>query len=80
MVGVPDSFIIKINGQQYQQNKCDITFSLSKGNDGVVEGVTGSQHAKEQDGTENRTDRFSNVMQSEIYMYVQVAQCRIDVC
>ena len=58
VVGVPDSFVIEINGQQYHQNKCDITFSPPKGNDGVVEGATGNQPAKEQDGTENRTDRL----------------------
>ena len=58
VVGVPDSFIIEINGQQYRQNKRDITFSPPRGNDGVVEGATGSQHAEEQDGTENRTDRL----------------------
>ena len=58
VVGVPDSFVIKINGQQYRQNKCDITFSPPKGDDGVVEGATGSQHAKEQDGTGKRTDRL----------------------
>ena len=57
VIGVPDSIIVEINGQQYPQNKCDITFSPPKGNDGVVEGTTGSQHAKEQDVTENRTDR-----------------------
>ena len=55
VVGVPDSFIVEINGQQYQQNKCGITFSLPRGDDGVVEGATGSQHAGEQDGTKNRT-------------------------
>ena len=58
VIGVPDSFVIKINGQQYQQNKHDITFSPRRGNDSVVEGATGSQHAKEQDGTKNRTDRL----------------------
>ena len=57
VVGVPDSFFSEINGQQYQQNKCDITFSPPKG-DNDVEGATSSQHAKEQDGTENRTDRL----------------------
>ena len=58
VVGVPDSFVVEINGQQYQRNKCDITFSPPRGDDGVVEGATGSQHAEEQDGTENRTDRL----------------------
>ena len=58
MVEVPDSFIVEINGQQYQQNKCDITFSPPKGDDGAVGGATGSQHAEEQDGTENRSDRL----------------------
>ena len=54
VIGVPDSFVVKINGQQYQQNKCDITFSPPRGDDDVG-GATGSQHAaKEQDGTENR--------------------------
>ena len=59
VVGVPDSFIVEINGQQYQQNKCDITFSppRGEGNDDVV-GATGSQHAEEQDGIKNRTDRL----------------------
>ena len=53
MVGVPDSFIIKINGQEYRRNKCNLTFSplRGEGNDGVVD-------AEEQDGTENRTDRL----------------------
>ena len=58
MVGVPDSFVIEINGQQYGQNKHDITFSPPRGDGGIVEGAPGSQHAKEQDGTENRTDRL----------------------
>ena len=58
VVGVPDSFVIEINGQQYRQNKHYITFSPPKGDDGVVEGATGNQHAEEQDGTENRTDRL----------------------
>ena len=58
MVGVPDSFVVDINGQQYRRNKCDITFSPPKGNDGVVGGATGNQHAKEQVGTENKTDRL----------------------
>ena len=56
VVGVPDSFIVEINGQQYQQNKCDITFSPPRGDDGDVGGTTGNQHAKEQE--ENRTDRL----------------------
>ena len=59
VVGVPDSFVIEINdGQQYPRNKRDITFSPPRGNDGAVGGTTGSQHAKEQDGTESRTDRL----------------------
>ena len=58
VVGVPDSFVIKINGQQYQRNKCDITFSPPRGDDGAVGGTTVSQHAEEQDGTESRTDRL----------------------
>ena len=57
MVGVPDSFVVEINGQQYRRNKCDITFSPPKGDDSVVGDATGSQHAKEQVGTENKTDR-----------------------
>ena len=58
VVGVPDSFVIEINGQQYRWNKCDITFSPPRDDDDVV-GATGSQHAaEEQDGTENRTDRL----------------------
>ena len=53
VVGVPDSFVIEINGQEYQQNKCNITFSPPRGDDDVV-GATGSEHAaEEQDGTEN---------------------------
>ena len=55
VVGVPDSFIVKINGQQYQRNKCNLTFSpprgKGKGDDGVVD-------AEEQNGTKNRTDRL----------------------
>ena len=35
-----------------------ITFNSPRGNDGAVGGATGSQHAEEQDGTENRTDRL----------------------
>ena len=58
MVGVPDSFIVQINSQQYQCNKCDVTFILPRGDDSVVEGATGSQHAEEQDETENRADRL----------------------
>ena len=52
VVGVPDSFIVKINGQQYRQNKHDLTFSppRGEGNDGVDD--------EEQDGTENKTDRL----------------------
>ena len=55
---VPVSFVIEINSQQYWQNKCDITFSPPRGNNSAVGGTTGSQHAKEQDGTESRTDRL----------------------
>ena len=59
VVRVPDSFIIEINdGQQYQRNKHDITFSPPRGDDGAVGGTIGSQHAEEQDGTEIRTDRL----------------------
>ena len=58
VVGVPDSFVVEISGQQYRRNKCDITFSLPKGNDSVAGGVTGNQHAEEQVGTENKTDRL----------------------
>ena len=58
VVGVPDSFVVEINGQQYRRNKCDITFSTAKGDDHVVGGATGSQHAEEQVGTENKTDRL----------------------
>ena len=59
VVCVPDSFTVEINGQQYQQNKCDLTFSppRDEGKDDVV-GATGNQHAEEQDGTKNRTDRL----------------------
>ena len=56
VVGVPDSFIVEINdGQQYQRNKCDITFSPPRGDDGDVGSATGNQPAEEQE--ENRTDR-----------------------
>ena len=59
VVGVPDSFIIEINGQQHRQNKRDITFSPPRGEgDDDVVGATGSQHAEEQDGTENGIDRL----------------------
>ena len=58
VLGVPDSFVIEINGQQYQQNKCDITFSPSRGDESAVGGTIGSKHAEEQDGTESRTDRL----------------------
>ena len=47
VLGVPDSFVIEISSQQYQQNKHDITFSLPRGDDDVV-GATGSQHAAEE--------------------------------
>ena len=56
VVVAPDSFVIKINGQQYQRNKCDITFSPPRGNDGDTGGTTGNQHAEEQE--ENRTDKI----------------------
>ena len=55
VVGVPDSFIFEINGQQYQQNKHDLTFSPPRG-DG--EGDDGVVDAQEQDGTKNKTDRL----------------------
>ena len=59
MVGVPDSFFVEINGQQYRRNKHGITFSPPKDdNDGAVGGATGNQHAEEQVGTENKTDRL----------------------
>ena len=58
MVGVPDSFVVEISGQQYRRNKCDITFSPLTGDDGVVGGATGNQHDEEQVGTENKTDRL----------------------
>ena len=58
LVGVPDSFVIEINGQQYQRNKHNITFSPPRSDDDVV-GATGSQHAAEEHvGTENRSDRL----------------------
>ena len=57
LVGVPDSFVVEINGQQYRQNKCDITFSSPKGNDGAVGGATGSQHA-----TRNKMELRTEVM------------------
>ena len=59
MVGVPDSFVVEINSQQYTRNKCDITFSPPKDdNGGAVGGATGNQHAEKQVGTENKTDRL----------------------
>ena len=58
VVGVPDSFIVEINGQQYRRNKCDITFSPHKGDDSIVGGATGNQNAEEQVGIENKTDRL----------------------
>ena len=58
VVGVPGSFVVEINGQQYRRNKLDITFSPPKGNYGVVGDATGNQHAGEQVGTENKTDRL----------------------
>ena len=58
VVGVPDSFVMEINGQQYRRNKHDITFSPPKSDDSVVGGATGNQHAKEQVGMENKTDRL----------------------
>ena len=58
LVGVPDSFVMEINGQQYRRNKRDITFSPPKGYDGAVGGATGNQHAEVQVGTENKTDRL----------------------
>ena len=33
-----------------------MSFSPCKGNDGVVGGATGNQHAQEQVGTENKTE------------------------
>ena len=41
------------------EEKCDITFSPPKGNGGVTGGATGNQHAEEQVGTENKTDRLT---------------------
>ena len=58
VVGVPNSFVVEINGQRYRRNKHDITFSPPKDNDSVVGGATGNQHAEEQVGTENKTDRL----------------------
>ena len=60
MVGVPDSFVVEINGQQYRRNKRDITFSPHRGNDddSAVGGATGSQHAEEQVGTKDKSDRL----------------------
>ena len=58
VVGISDLFVVEINGQQYRRNKHDITFSPPKDNDGVVGGATGNQHAEEQVGTENKTDRL----------------------
>ena len=66
VVGVPVSFIVEINGQQYGRNKCDITFSSPKGDDSVVGGATGNQHAKEQVGTENKTDRLRPKTNSKV--------------
>ena len=57
-MGVPDSFVVEINGQQYRQNKCDVTFSPPKNEDSALGGAIGNQHAKEQAGTETRTDRL----------------------
>ena len=48
VVGVPDSFVVEINGQQYRRNKHDITFSPPKyDDDGAVGGASGNQHAEE---------------------------------
>ena len=58
VVGVPDPFVMEINGQQYRRNKCDITFSPPKGDDGAFGGATGNQHDEEQVGNENKTDRL----------------------
>ena len=59
MVGVPDSFIVDINGQLYRRIKCDITFIPPKDhNGGAVGGATDNQHAEEQVGIENKTDRL----------------------
>ena len=58
VVGVPDSFVVEINSQQHRRNKRDITFSPPKGDDSVVWGATGYQHAEEQVGTENKTNRL----------------------
>ena len=53
VVGIPDSFIIEINSQQYRRNKHDLTFSPPRG-----EGDGGVVDAEEQDETENRTDKL----------------------
>ena len=58
VVGVPDSLVVKINDQQYRRNKQDITFSPPTDYDGVAGAATGNQHAEEQVGTENKTDRL----------------------
>ena len=39
VVGVPDSFIVEINGQRYRRNKHDITFSPPKNDDSGAVGV-----------------------------------------
>ena len=58
VVGIPDSFVVEVNGQQYRQNKCDITFGVLVEDDNGAMDVGNAQHAEEQDGTENKTDRL----------------------
>ena len=79
MVGVPDSFIIEINGQQYCRNKRDVTFSPPKGDDGGVEGATGSQHAEEQDGMGIELIDYNQDQSSQSFQlrqcYIQTLKC-----
>ena len=49
VVGVPDSLVVKVNGQQYRRNKCDVTFSVPIDDDGGTMGAGDTQHAREQD-------------------------------
>ena len=61
-----------------KEETCDITFNPPKGDDSVVGGATSNQHAEEQGGTENKTDRLRPrpILSSQSF---QLKQCCIQI-
>ena len=55
---VSDFLMHIITKTAIDSKKCDITFSPPKGDDGAVGGAIGNQHAEEQVGTENKSDKL----------------------